>query len=338
MSINVAINGFGRIGRAVLKIARKTNNIKVVAINDLVDAYTLAYLLKHDSVHGPHREPIRAQDSGIAIGEDIGSWFIRTYSKKDPANLPWKNLEVDVVIESTGKFRTHSDAAKHLKAGAKKVIISAPAKDEVDGNFVIGVNDGLYKSNQHHIITIGSCTTNCLAPLVWVINQEFGLVEGLMTTIHSYTSDQCLLDLPHNDLRRARAAALSMIPTSTGAAKAISLIIPEVAGKLDGCAVRVPTPNVSLVDLVARVDKPVTTMSVNNAFRRYAEGNSMSGVLEYCHEPLVSVDFNGNPHACIFDSLATLTIGKNTIKVFGWYDNEWGFATNMVEMIKKMMP
>ncbi|MGD2069247.1 MAG: type I glyceraldehyde-3-phosphate dehydrogenase [Gemmatimonadota bacterium] len=330
MPVRVAINGFGRIGRLVLRAAKKYDSTELdfVAVNDLTDAETLAHLLRYDSVHGPYPGEVRVTTDGIEVDGDE----IRVLSERDPGALPWSDLGVDIVIESTGLFRTRDKAAKHLEAGARKVIISAPAKNE-DVTVVLGVNHGDYDPDTHDVISNASCTTNCLAPVVKVLTDSFGFRHGLMTTIHSYTNDQNILDLPHKDMRRARAAAMSMIPTTTGAAKATSLVLPEVEGKLDGMAIRVPTPDVSIVDLVAQVEKETSVEEVNAAFRAAAEGD-MAGILGYSEEPLVSIDFTGNPNSSIVDSLSTAVIDGRMVKVLAWYDNEWGYSCRCVDLAK----
>lgn len=328
MSVKVGINGFGRIGRNVFRVLLADDNIEVVAINDLTDARTLAHLLKYDSVHGICAAEIEAKEHSIVVN---GS-EINISAERDPSNIPWDKKGVDVVLECTGLFTGRADAAKHLKGSVKKVLISAPAK-EPDVTIVVGVNDSEYDSTKHNIISNASCTTNCLAPVAKVLNDQFGIKRGLMTTIHSYTNDQMILDLPHKDLRRARAAGLSMIPTTTGAAKAVSLVLPELKGKLDGMAIRVPTPNVSVVDLVVELEKETTIENLNSEIRKAAEGK-MKGILQYCDEPLVSIDFNGNPHSSIFDAGSTSLIGGNMVKILSWYDNEWGFSNRMVDLLK----
>jgi glyceraldehyde 3-phosphate dehydrogenase len=328
MAKKVGINGFGRIGRCWLRAAWGSKELDIVAINDITDARTLAHLLKYDSIHGIFKEDVKHGEGKLIIGGKE----VQVLAKKDPTELPWKALGVDIVIESTGRFTDKASVSMHLKAGASKVIISAPAK-EPDFTVVMGVNDSQYDPAKHHIISNASCTTNCLAPVAKVINDNFGIVKGLMTTIHSYTNDQKILDLPHKDLRRARAAALSMIPTTTGAAKAVSLVLPELKGKLDGLAIRVPTPNVSLVDLTVEVSKDVDKAAINAAIKAAAEGK-MKGVLQYCDEELVSIDFNGNPHSSIFDALSTMVIGGRMIKVLSWYDNETGFSMRMLDLAK----
>lgn len=328
--VNVAINGFGRIGRLVLRAVMKYHpEVNVVAINDLTDAKTLAYLFKYDSIHKIFDgEVSHTEDSIIVNGKKI-----RIYAEKDPEALPWKELGVEYVIESTGLFTSREKAGKHIKAGAKKVLISAPAKDEVDATVVMGVNHTVLKP-EHVIVSNASCTTNCLAPVAKVLHDKFGIIGGLMTTVHSYTNDQRILDLPHSDLRRARAAAMSMIPTSTGAAKAIGLVIPDLKGKLDGVAIRVPTPDGSLVDLAVNVEKEVSKEAVNAAMKEAAEG-AMKGYLMYSDEPIVSIDIVGNPHSSIFDSLTTYVKG-NMVKIFSWYDNEWGYSCRIVDLMVYM--
>jgi glyceraldehyde 3-phosphate dehydrogenase len=333
MGHKVAINGFGRIGRLVLRAAlKKKSSLEFVSINDITDAATLAHLFKYDSVHGVYDGEVSV-DGGKLV---INGKPIEVTAVKDPAQLPHKANGVDIVIDCTGIFRDRAGASKHIEAGAKKVLISAPAK-EPDGTFVIGVNCATYDKSKHHIISIGSCTTNCLAPVVKVLNDNFGLVHGIMTTIHSYTNDQRILDLPHKDLRRARSAAVSMIPTTTGAAKAISLVIPAVEGKLDGLAIRVPTPDASIVDLVAILEKDVTVDDVNGAMKSAAESGSLNGILQYCTDPIVSVDVIHNPYSSVFDSLLTKVLAKRMVKVFSWYDNEWGFSCRMVDMMERML-
>lgn len=332
MAVKVGINGFGRIGRCVLRSALEHKlGIEVLAVNDLTDAKTLAHLLKYDSVHGNLKQDITYGEDFIAINGNK----IKITKEKDPANLPWKALGVDVVLESTGLFTKRADAEKHIKAGAKKVIISAPATDE-DITVVLGVNFDKYDKTKHNIISNASCTTNCLAPVAKVLNDKFGIVHGLMTTVHSYTNDQRILDLPHSDLRRARAAAVSMIPTSTGAAKAVGLVLPDLKGKLDGFAIRVPTPNVSLVDLVCQVKKNVTVEEINAAIKEAANG-PMKGILGYCEEDLVSIDFNGNPLSSSFDSKLTKVMEGNMVKIISWYDNEWGYSTRAAELLTKVL-
>ena len=327
MAIKVGINGFGRIGRNVFRAAMGDSEIDIVAANDITDAATLAHLLKYDSVLGNLKEDVSATGDTITAG---GESF-KVLKERDPANLPWKDLGADIVIESTGLFTKREDASKHLDAGAKKVIISAPAKNE-DFTVVMGVNHDKYDPSQHHIISNASCTTNCLAPLAKVLHESFGLAKGIMTTIHSYTNDQKLLDLPHKDMRRARAAALSMIPTSTGAAVAVTTVLPELKGRLDGISVRVPTPNVSLTDLTAVLEKDTTVADVNDALKSAANG-SLKGILEYSEAPLVSADFRGNPSSSIIDAPFTKVVSNNVVKVLSWYDNEWGFSCRVKDLI-----
>ena len=327
MAIKVGINGFGRIGRNIFRAALGDGEIDIVAANDITDAATLAHLLKYDSVLGNLDQDVSADSNTITAG---GESF-KVLKERDPANLPWKELGVDIVIESTGLFTKREDASKHLDAGAKKVIISAPAKNE-DFTVVMGVNHDKYDPSQHHIISNASCTTNCLAPLVKVLHDSFGLAKGIMTTIHSYTNDQKLLDLPHKDLRRARAAALSMIPTSTGAAVAVTTVLPELKGRLDGISVRVPTPNVSLTDLTAVLEKDVSVADVNDALKSAANGK-LKGILEYSEAPLVSADFRGNPYSSIVDAPFTKVVSNNAVKVLSWYDNEWGFSCRVKDLI-----
>ncbi|MBN1595822.1 type I glyceraldehyde-3-phosphate dehydrogenase [candidate division FCPU426 bacterium] len=326
MGVKVGINGFGRIGRGIFRAAlEKKSNLEFVAVNDLTDAKTLAHLFKYDSVSGNFAGEVRAGDGEIIVeGKKL-----KVIAEKDPASLPWKALGVDYVIESTGRFTEAAKAQAHITAGAKKVIISAPAKNE-DITVVLGVNEDKYEPAKHHIISNASCTTNCLAPVAKALKDKLGIVSGLMTTIHSYTNDQVILDAPHKDLRRARAAALSMIPTSTGAAKAIGLVIPELKGKLDGLAIRVPTPNVSLVDLVVKVEKSTTKDEVNAVLKEAAARNPY---LEYTEEPLVSRDFNGNPASSIVDALSTYVSGGDLVKVMAWYDNEWGYSNRVVDLV-----
>lgn len=330
MSVKVGINGFGRIGRLVFRAAMNDPDIEFVGVNDITDAKTLAHLLKYDSIHGVLDVDVKAEGDGFTVGGKK----VKVTAEPDPAKLPWKELGVTVVLECTGRFRDSDTAGKHMTAGAKKVLISAPGK-KIDGTFVRGVNFDDYDPAKHNIISIGSCTTNCLAPITKVLNDTFGIKRGLMTTIHSYTNDQRILDLPHKDLRRARAAAMSMIPTTTGAAKAIAEVIPEVKGKLDGCAIRVPTPDGSLVDLVAELEKDVTREDINAAMKKAADG-PMKGVLQYTEDPIVSMDIVHNPHSSVFDALSTMVTQGNMIKVFSWYDNEWGFSNRMVDMLKKL--
>jgi len=328
MAIRIGINGFGRIGRNVLRASLHDPALQFVAINDLTDANTLAHLLKYDSVHGPLSVSVEAREDHIIVdGKPI-----KILAKKDPKELPWKELGADLVIESTGRFTEREGASKHLSAGAKRVIITAPSKDS-DVTIVLGVNQEMYDPASHQIISNASCTTNCLAPLAKVLVESVGIKHGIMTTIHSYTNDQQLLDLPHKDLRRARAAALSMIPTSTGAAKAIHLVLPQLKGKLDGSAIRVPTPNVSLVDLTVETEKDCDIAGVNVAFRRAADG-PLKGILKYCEEPIVSSDENGDPHSAILDSLLTMVLERRMVKVMAWYDNEWGYSCRVRDLAK----
>jgi glyceraldehyde 3-phosphate dehydrogenase len=327
MAIKVGINGFGRIGRNVFRASLNDSNIEIVAVNDLTSPKTLAHLLKYDSILGNLKHDIHADGDFIVVdGKKV-----KVFAQKDPALLDWESLGVQVVVESTGRFTDAADAKKHLRGTVKKVIISAPAKNE-DLTIVLGVNDDKYDPAKHHIISNASCTTNCLAPVCKVLNDTFGIVSGLMTTIHSYTNDQVILDFPHSDLRRARAAALSMIPTSTGAAKALKLVIPELAGKLDGFAIRVPTPNVSVVDLTFVAAKPVTAESVNAAIKAASESGPMKGILGYETNELVSSDFKGDARSSIFDSLLTKVVG-NTVKIISWYDNEWGYSNRVKDLI-----
>jgi len=328
MAIRVGINGFGRIGRNVFRVIAKRGGIDVVAINDLADVKSLALLLKYDSVHGKFEGNIETRGNSLVVdGKEI-----KMLTERDPLKLPWKSLEVDVVIESTGIFTSRADCAKHLDAGAKKVILSAPAKDKIDATIVVGVNTKDLRA-EHKILSNASCTTNCLAPLAKVIHDNFGIEKGLMTTIHAYTNDQCIVDFMHKDPRRARAAAMNIIPTTTGAAKAIGEVIPSLKGKLDGLAMRVPISNGSVTDLVAIVSKDVTVESVNAAMKKAAEGE-LRGILEYCEDPIVSTDIVGNAHSSIFDSALTYVIDKRMIKVVSWYDNEWGFSNRMVDLIE----
>lgn len=329
MAVRVGINGFGRIGRMIMRAAKRDGRGKgldFVAVNDLTDTKTLAHLFRYDSVHGAYTGQVEAKEGSLVIDGDE----LRVLTERDPAKLPWKDLEVDIVFESTGIFRSREDASKHLAGGARKVIITAPAKGE-DLTVCMGVNHEKYDPKKHDVISNASCTTNCLSPLVKVLLEEFGFQRGLMTTIHSYTNDQRLLDLPHSDLRRARAAAVSMIPTTTGAAKATGVVIPELQGKIDGMAVRVPTPNVSLTDLVAVVDKSASIDDVNAAFKRHADG-ALKGILVYSDDPLVSVDYIGNSASSIVDGLSTAVIEEQLVKVVAWYDNEWGYSSRCVDL------
>ncbi len=326
MAVRVAINGFGRIGRNVFRASQGNKDIEIVAINDLTDTKTLAHLLKWDSTFGEFPHDVKAGDGKIIVdGREIA-----VIAKKDPAELPWKDLKIDIALECTGLFLDKASAGKHMTAGAKKVLISAPAKDP-DATFVIGVNEHAYDPAKHHIISNASCTTNCLAPMTKVIHENFGIVHGLMNTIHSYTNDQKLLDLPHKDLRRARAAAVSIIPTSTGAAKAVSLVLPELKGKLDGMSLRVPTPDVSVVDVVFEVSKKTTKEEVNAALKSAAEGK-LKGILQFEEAPLVSIDFKGNPHSSIVDAGLTSVMEGTMVKVISWYDNEWGYSNRLRDL------
>jgi len=326
MTLKVGINGFGRIGRLVFRAALDNPELEVVAINDLTDAKTLAHLLKYDSVHGILNAQVEAMDGSILVnGKEV-----KVLAEKDPAALPWGQLGVQLVVESTGRFTNRADAAKHLQGGAKKVIISAPAKEE-DITIVMGVNEDKYDPANHHVISNASCTTNCLAPFAKVLNDKFGIVKGLMTTVHAYTNDQQILDLPHKDLRRARAAGMSIIPTTTGAAKAVALVLPELKGKLNGFAMRVPTPNVSVVDLVVELQKSTTAEEINAALKAAAEGE-LKGIMGYTDEPLVSKDFNGDARSSIVDGPSTMVIEGNLAKVVSWYDNEWGYSNRVVDL------
>ncbi|RSD25108.1 type I glyceraldehyde-3-phosphate dehydrogenase [Mesobacillus subterraneus] len=327
MAVKVGINGFGRIGRVVFRAALNNPNVEVVAVNDLTDANMLAHLLKYDTVHG-------TLDKEITVDGDylvVDGHKVKVLAERDPAQLGWGDLGVEVVVESTGRFTKRADAAKHLEAGAKKVIISAPASEE-DITIVMGVNDDKYDAANHHVISNASCTTNCLAPFAKVLNDNFGIKRGMMTTVHSYTNDQQILDLPHKDYRRARAAAENIIPTTTGAAKAVSLVLPELKGKLNGGAMRVPTPNVSLVDLVAELDKDVTVEEINAAFKKASEGE-LKGILGYSEEPLVSSDYNGNAYSSTIDALSTMVMEGSMVKVISWYDNESGYSNRVVDLV-----
>ena len=328
MAVKVGINGFGRIGRNFFRAAYKDPALQIVAVNDITDAPTLAHLLKYDSIHGRFDEKVEVRDGGLLVAGKP----VKVFAIKDPAELPWKQLGVEVVIESTGKFTDREGAEKHLKAGASRVLISAPAKNP-DATFVIGVNEKSYDPGKHRIISNASCTTNCLAPVAKVLLDSFGIERGLMTTIHAYTNDQRILDLQHKDLRRARAAAMSLIPTTTGAAKAVSLVIPALKGKLDGMAIRVPTANVSLVDLTVELSKAATPEEINAAMKKAAEG-PLKGILRYVEEPLVSVDFNHTPYSAEFDALSTKVIEGKMAKVLAWYDNEWGYSCRMLDLAK----
>ena len=330
MAIKVGINGFGRIGRNIMRAALAHHDVDIVAVNDITDAATLAHLLKYDSVLGNLTVPVSATADTIKVGSDQ----FKVLATKDPAQLPWKDLGVDIVFESTGKFTKREDAAKHLAAGARKVIITAPATNP-DVTLVIGVNDGDYDAAKHHIISNASCTTNCVAPLAKVLHEAFGIRKAWMMTVHAYTNDQNLLDLPHKDLRRARAAAMSIIPTSTGAAKAVGEVLPALKGKIDGIAMRVPTPNVSVVDLAALLEKKVTAEEVNGALKAASEG-ALKGIMQFVTEPLVSIDFRGNPHSSIVDAEYTKVMDGDFVKVMAWYDNEWGYSSRCVELLKKL--
>ncbi len=328
MAVKVGINGFGRIGRNFFRAAYKDPSLQIVAVNDITDAKTLAHLLKYDSVHGRFEASVEVKENAIVVnGKEV-----RVLACKDAADLPWGKLGVEVVIESTGRYTDRDGAGKHIAAGARRVIISAPAKGE-DATFVMGVNEKTFDPAKHFIISNASCTTNCLAPVAKVLLDIFGIERGLMTTIHAYTNDQKILDLPHKDLRRARAAGVSMIPTTTGAAKAVSLVIPELKGKLDGMAIRVPTPNVSVVDLTAELSSSATAEEVNAAMKKASEG-PMKGILQYVDEPLVSIDFNHDPASSSFDALSTKVIGGKMVKVLSWYDNEWGYSCRLVDLAK----
>ena len=329
MATRVAINGFGRIGRNILRAVKKHKaGFDVVAVNDITDNTTLAHLLKYDSVHGKYDGTVEASADGLIVDGDK----LRVTSEKDPGALPWKDLGVDIVFESTGRFTDREAAAKHLAAGAKKVIITAPAKGE-DVTIVMGVNHEKYDPKAHSVISNASCTTNCLVPVVKVLRDNFGFRRGMMMTCHSYTNDQNILDLPHKDLRRARAAAMSMIPTTTGAAKATALVIPELKGRIDGLSIRVPTPDVSIVDLTAELEKNVSVEEINNAFRAAAKGE-LKGILDASDEPLVSVDYIGNPHSAVVDLMSTFVVQDTMIKVMAWYDNEWGYSVRCVDLAK----
>ncbi|MCK5450651.1 MAG: type I glyceraldehyde-3-phosphate dehydrogenase [Candidatus Omnitrophica bacterium] len=330
MSVKVGINGFGRIGRMAFRIMIERGDFEVVAINDLTDAKTLAHLLKYDSTHGKFKGTVEVKENSIIVnGKEID-----ILSVKNPAELPWKERGAEVVIESTGVFRKREQCAMHLEAGAKKVILTVPPKDAIDNMIVLGVNDEALKA-EDKIVSNASCTTNCLAPMVKVLDEKFGLVKGLMTTVHAYTNDQSILDLPHSDLRRGRAAAESIIPTSTGAASAVGKIIPSLEGKLNGMAMRVPVKDGSVVDLVVELKKGTTAEEINAAMKAAAE-SELKGILEYTEDPIVSIDVVGNPYSCVFDAQATMTIGGNLVKVVGWYDNEWGYSNRVVDLIKKL--
>lgn len=328
MKIRMAINGFGRIGRMVFRKAINDPLIDVVVVNASYPAETLAHLVKYDTIHGPFDGDVVAEENALVVDGKR----VQLVANRDPEQLPWKELDIDVVVEATGKFRDREGASKHLKAGAKKVVITAPGKDE-DVTIVMGVNESVYDPENHHIISNASCTTNCLAPVVKVLHEKFGIEHGLMTTVHAYTNDQKNLDNPHKDLRRARACAQSIIPTKTGAAKAIGVVIPELKGKLNGFALRVPTPNVSVVDLVADLKVNVTAEEVNQALRE-ASQTTMKGILDVCDEPLVSSDFNGSEYSSVIDGLSTMVIGDRQVKVLAWYDNEWGYSCRVVDLVK----
>ena len=329
--MRVAINGFGRIGRITLRAAiKKKSSLDFVAVNDLGDINTMAHLLKYDSVHGIMKEDVKVEENSLMVGNKE----IKVLNEKDPEKLPWKDMDVDVVIESTGIFRDRESVSKHITAGAKKVVISAPAKSPVDATIVPGVNDGALK-DEHKIISMASCTTNCLAPVAKVLNDRFTIKSGFMTTVHAYTNDQQLLDFPHKDLRRARATMLSIIPTTTGAAKAIGDVIPELKGKLDGIAMRVPVADASVVDLVVEVKKKATKEKINKLFKS-ASRRELKGILQYTEEPIVSVDVIGNPHSAILDALSTSVIEDKLVKVLAWYDNEWGYSCRLVDLIERM--
>ncbi|UII55550.1 type I glyceraldehyde-3-phosphate dehydrogenase [Cytobacillus spongiae] len=327
MAVKIGINGFGRIGRVVFRAALKNPNVEVVAVNDLTDANMLAHLLKYDSVHGKLDQDVTVDGEYLVVG----GHKVKVLAERDPAQLGWGDLGVEVVVESTGRFTKRADAAKHLEAGAKKVIISAPATEE-DITIVMGVNHESYDAANHHVISNASCTTNCLAPFAKVLNDKFGIKRGMMTTVHSYTNDQQILDLPHKDYRRARAAAENIIPTTTGAAKAVSLVLPELKGKLNGGAMRVPTPNVSLVDLVVELNQDVTAEEINAALKEASEGE-LKGILGYSEEPLVSGDYNGNPDSSTIDALSTMVMEGNMAKVISWYDNESGYSNRVVDLV-----
>ncbi|HMB70300.1 MAG TPA: type I glyceraldehyde-3-phosphate dehydrogenase [bacterium] len=327
MPVKIGINGFGRIGRCFFRAVMDNPAVEVVAVNDITDTDTLAHLLKYDSVHGKLSRPVKAESDGIRVGDRL----IKVLAERDPAKLPWKALGVEIVVESTGIFSKRADAAKHIEAGARKVVLSQPSKD-ADVTVVVGVNSDMYDPDKHDVISTASCTTNCLAPVAKVLNDKFGIEKGLMTTIHAYTNDQRILDLPHKDLRRARAAAVSMIPTTTGAAKAVALALPELEGKLTGMAIRVPIPDGSVVDLTAVLNKSTTAEEINAAMKEAAEG-PLQGVLEYSEEPLVSIDIVGNPASSVFDALSTTVLQGTLVKVISWYDNEWGYSNRLADMV-----
>lgn len=330
MAIKVGINGFGRIGRLVFRALMDHKEFEVVKINDITTADTLAHLLKYDSIHGKFKGDVTyTNDSIVVNGKSI-----KISAEKDPANLKWKEIGVEGVVEATGVFRKRAEIAKHIEAGAKKIVLTVPAKDEIDATIVLGVNDNMLKK-EHQIVSNASCTTNCLAPVAKVLHDKFGIVRGLMTTVHAYTNDQKILDLPHKDLRRARAAAVSIIPTTTGAAKAVGKVIPDLKGKLDGFALRVPVSDGSVVDLVAELKKPATAEQINSAMKEAAAG-AMKGILEYTEDPIVSCDIVGNSHSSIFDALSTMVMEGNLVKVVSWYDNEWGYSCRVVDLLAKM--
>lgn len=330
MSVKIGINGFGRIGRLVFRVANKRDDVEILAVNDITNAETLAHLLKYDSVHGRFDGSVKAEGGSLIVdGREI-----KVFAERDPAKLPWGKMGVDVAVESTGVFRKRDQIAAHLEAGARKVLLSVPSKDEIDATIVIGVNDDDLKP-EHQIVSNASCTTNCLAPVAKVLHETFGIKKGLMTTIHAYTNDQMILDSPHSELRRARAAMMSMIPTTTGAAVATGKVYPKLNGKLNGMAVRVPVCDGSMVDLVAELEKNTTIEEVKAAFKKYADG-SMKGILEYCEDPIVSVDIIGNPHSSIFDSKAAMMINGNMVKIISWYDNEWGYSCRMIDLLVRM--
>jgi glyceraldehyde 3-phosphate dehydrogenase (phosphorylating) len=330
MAIRVGINGFGRIGRNILRAALAHHDVDIVAVNDITDTATLAHLLKYDSVLGNLSVPVSASGDTIKVGSDQ----FKVFAQKDPALLPWKDVGVDIVFESTGRFTKREDAAKHLAAGARKVVITAPATNP-DVTVVLGVNDEAYDASKHHIISNASCTTNCIAPLAKVLHESFGINKAWMTTVHAYTNDQNLLDLPHKDLRRARAAAVSIIPTTTGAAKAVGEVMPALKGKIDGISMRVPTPNVSVVDLAALLEKKATAEEVNAALQSASDG-ALQGIMQFVTEPLVSIDFRGNPHSSIIDAAYTKVMDGDFVKVMAWYDNEWGYSSRCVDLLKKL--
>jgi len=331
MAVKVAINGFGRIGRNVFRVASKRSDVEIVAINDMFAPDQLAHLLKYDSIYGQFDGSVEVVQDGLKVNGKS----IKVSSEKDPSKLPWKSLGVDLAIESTGVFRKREQCAMHLGAGARKVILTVPAKDEIDRTIVLGVNDEMLKS-EDQIVSNASCTTNCLAPISKVLHDNFTIKSGLMTTVHAYTSDQRLIDTPHSDMRRARAAALNIIPTTTGAAKALGKVIPDLNGKLDGMALRVPIPTGSIVDLVAELEKDASVEAINAAMKKAADG-PMKGILQYCEDPIVSSDIVANPHSSIFDSLATMAVGSKLVKLVSWYDNEWGYSNRVVDLIGKLI-